>query len=156
MEDSDAQDTASEDSKQEPEQEGDEASAAEAPAKGRGKGQGLARGGGRGRGRGRGRGGGRGRGAAASETYGAGTDAAPAAGATSTYKWVDLDEHTWTDRAEYFGSDLPKLSAFFNDLTIETSRPFEWFQKVVQRELSWATEDVQSVALVWYEIRVIT
>jgi len=70
LEESDVQDTASEDSKQAPEEEGDEAPAAAAPGKGRGKGQGRGRDGGKGRGRGRGRG----RGAAAPDAEGASTN----------------------------------------------------------------------------------
>ena len=92
------------------------------------------RGRGRGRGRDRGRGRGRGRGGkAAGSAAGSGTlEEETLEGFTqkpSKYSWVDASEHTFTERFEWEGEELPWLGDTFDGLTVK-SAPHEWFQKM--------------------------
>ena len=96
--------------------EGSEAAPAAAPAAARGRGRGRGKGAAKG-GRAAGRGGGRGRGAGG----------AAAAGKQPKYKWVDESKHTFVARRAYAGEKLPKLSAKFDGLDLQ-SPISAWFE----------------------------
>ena len=53
-------------------------------------------------------------------------DAGPAARQTK-YRWVDADQHTFTPRLKYGGSEVPVLGSEFGHLDVDSTYA-EWFQ----------------------------